>query len=158
MIRAWRISSVKFAGNAFDGEGPRVNGGRWNSPGVRVSYSAESLSLATLEVLVRLLSQAILKDYTVLTIDFPLETAMEVDVTTLPANWRASPPPETLQAIGNAWVESGRSLILRVPSAVIPVDHNYLINPSHPDFARVVIGNPTPLDIDPRVLRPLGAS
>ena len=77
----------------------------------------------------------------------------------LPANWRTLGTRDALQAIGRAWLEEGRSAVLAVPSAVVPAERNYLINPRHPDFARIVIGVPKALDVDVRLLRNLsGAS
>lgn len=151
MPRAWRITKAKFAAVAFNGEGARLYGGRWSSPGTSVVYVAESLSLAILEILVHIQEAAVLQDYVVSTIDFP-ERCIEM-TTDLPENWRDSPPPNDTQFIGDAWVRERRSLALRIPSAITATEFNYLINPAHRDFRRVRISRPEPLDVDPRVFK-----
>ncbi|MGH3090683.1 MAG: RES family NAD+ phosphorylase [Rubrobacteraceae bacterium] len=65
--------------------------------------------------------------------------------------WRTYPAPPSLKAIGDAWLTEGRSLALRVPSVTVRGQHNYLINPAHPDFASVEVSDPEPLDLDPRL-------
>ena len=81
-----------------------------------------------------------------------------VKASALPANWRTLGSRDGLQAIGRAWLEEGRSAVLAVPSAVVPAEHNYLLNPRHPDFARIVIGEPKALDVDVRLLRNLSGN
>lgn len=153
MARAWRLCKSKHANNAFDGEGARLFGGRWSSPGTRVVYVSESLSLATLEVLVHLQHAPALADYVVFQIDFADELVEKLADGERPPTWRDYPAPAANQAVGDRWIQNGRSLVLRVPSAVIPREHNYLINPAHADFRNAVWQGPTPLDVDPRVLR-----
>lgn len=153
MQRAWRITKAKYAGNAFDGEGARLYGGRWSSPGMRVVYVAESLSLAVLEILVHLKDPAVLADYVVITIDLPDDHIEVLPEAHWPANWRAFPAPAAAHAIGDHWVRNRRSLALKVPSAVTPAEFNYLINPEHRAFQRAIISKPAPLDIDDRLLK-----
>jgi RES domain-containing protein len=71
----------------------------------------------------------------------------------LPRNWRSSPPPAPLQSIGTRWLTEQRRAVLAVPSAVLPIETNYLINPEHPDFKSIEIGEIKKLDIDPRLSR-----
>jgi len=151
--RAWRITKAKYANQPFNGEGARLYGGRWSSPGTPVVYVAESLSLGILEVLVHLQQTPILADYVVFSIDFAPELVETVPERDLPANWRGYPTPAENQAIGDRWVQGGSSVILRVPSAIIVHEHNFLVNPTHPDFRRLTIDGPLPLDIDPRVMK-----
>jgi len=153
MPRAWRITKAKYAANAFDGEGARLNGGRWSSPGTRVVYVAESLSLAVLEILVHLKDTAVLADYVVRTIDLPDAGIEVLQADDLPPNWRAFPAPTATQAIGDRWVLEARSLALRVPSAVTPAEFNYLVNPAHAEFAAAIISDAIPLDVDERVFK-----
>jgi RES domain-containing protein len=153
MPRAWRIVKRKFADHAFDGEGSRLYGSRWTSPGVAASFAAESLSLAVLEVLVHLQSSAPLADYVVFSVTFPDDLIEDLDRSILPSTWRDSPAPPELQAIGDAWVTGGSSLVLRVPSVIVPHEDDSLINPAHPRFKELVIQGPDPLAVDPRVFR-----
>ncbi len=158
MIRAWRLVKSRYAASAFGGEGARLHGGRWNSPGVLVAYASESIALATLEVLVNLQSSAMLVAYSLASLQFPEEFVEELDLSILPANWRNAPPPLENQAIGDQWVGDRRSAVLRVPSAIIVSAQNYLLNPAHPDFAKVMIEAPEPFQFDPRLLQRLGRS
>jgi RES domain-containing protein len=153
MPRAWRIVKKRFADHAFDGEGSRLYGSRWTSPGRAVSFAAESLSLVVLEVLVHLQSSAVLADYVVFSVTFPDALTDNLDRSILPSTWRDSPAPPELQAIGDAWVEGGSSLVLRVPSVIVPHEENFLINPAHSQFNELVICGPDPLTVDPRVFR-----
>jgi RES domain-containing protein len=89
----------------------------------------------------------------VLRIDFPDECLRILPQQELPDNWREYPTLPENQAIGDRWVREGRSLALRVPSAVTLEEYNFLINPLHPDFARVTIHGPLPLDVDARVFK-----
>ena len=142
----------RHAASAFDGEGARLHGGRWNSPGTRVAYASDSIALATLEVLAHLQSTAVLQAYSVVSLSFPDESVELLQTSSLPARWRRFPSPPENQAIGDQWVAQGRSLILRVPSAIIPSAANFLINPSHSGFGKVLIGRPERFTFDPRLL------
>ncbi len=154
MIRAWRLVKSRYAATAFDGEGARLNGGRWNSPGILVAYASDSVALATLEVLAHLQSTAVLAYYSLASLRFPQELVEELEVLALPAQWRRFPAPPEIQAFGDQWAKSLRSAVLRVPSAIIPSDHNFLLNPAHPDFGKVIIEPPKPFEFDPRLVRP----
>jgi len=152
--RVWRICKRRYAGRAFDGEGARLHGSRWTSPGVRVAFASETLSLAVLEVLVHLGTAAPLVAYCALTVEIPADLIETIAPDALPGGWRASPPPHALRTFGDAWVREGRSVVLQVPSSVIPHENNFLLNPAHGKFRRLVIGRPSPLDLDPRVVGP----
>lgn len=153
MITAWRLVKARHAGAVFDGEGARLHGGRWNSPGTRVAYASDSLALATLEVLVHLESTAVLQSYSVTAIRFAEDQIEALDLRSLPKNWRRYPTIPDNQAIGDLWVAEARSLVLRVPSAVIPSSANFLLNPLHPAFPSVTIDRPERFAFDPRLLK-----
>jgi RES domain-containing protein len=150
-ITAWRIVKHKNEKTAFSGEGARLYGGRWNSPGTAMVYTAQSQSLAALEMLVHLDSADLLGAYVFF--DVVIEDSMitSVDVASLPKNWRAEPAPAKLQALGNVWIAAGTSCVLRVPSSLVPAESNYLLNPKHADFVKVRIGQATPFRYDPRL-------
>jgi RES domain-containing protein len=152
VLSAWRIVKRRFAEQAFDGEGARLYGGRWNSPGRAVVYVSESRALATLEVLAGLQSSAVVPAYVLIRVEFDLALVRHTDAGTLPAKWKASPPTADAQQIGDAWLEAAASVALRVPSVVVPDEYNYLLNPKHPDFGLVRIGAQEDLYIDPRLL------
>ena len=153
MITAWRLVKSRHAAGAFDGEGARLHGGRWNSPGTRVAYASDSVALAALEVLAHLQSTAVLQAYSVVSLSFPDESVEVLEASLLPPRWRKFPSPPENQAIGDQWVAQGNWLILRVPSAIIPTAANFLINPSHPEFGKVVIGQPERFAFDARLLK-----
>ena len=153
MITTWRIVKSKYAASAFDGEGARIAGGRWNSKGRRVVYTSESAALAALELLVHLGRSRSLPDYVVFSCTFSERLVETVDTDTLPPNWRTYPAPTTLARLGNAWLREGRTAVLRVPSAVIDTESNFLVNPDHPHFRRVSISAPEPFALDLRLLR-----
>ncbi|MGI9141115.1 MAG: RES family NAD+ phosphorylase [Gemmatimonadaceae bacterium] len=147
----WRLVKTRYSRNAFDGEGSRLYGGRWSSPGTVVAYGSESAALATLEVLVHLQSVGTLRSFSLVTADVPDELVEVLDSKLLPGNWRRSPPPAESQAIGDAWVKGGRSAVLRMPSVVLDQSYNYLLNPTHPAFAAIKVGPPRAFDLDQRL-------
>ena len=154
-VRSWRIVKSKHAAKALSGEGARKAGGRWNSPGVAVVYTAGSESLAILELLVHLQTESQLKRYVVFEVVFDHAKVLEVDARDLPRTWRDSPPSCTVQSIGDRWVADAASAVLRVPSVVVPTEWNYLLNLQHPDYAAVSVSRKQPARFDPRLIRGL---
>lgn len=153
-MRAFRLCRTIYP--VYDGEGARRAGGRWNSKGIRVVYLSENRSLAVLEVLVHL-SNVIPDKYLLGTAEIPNDISIEhVKDGDLPGNWAALDPREqpATRRIGDHWVEQGRTAILSVPSVIVG-ERNYVLNPAHPDFLRIVFGEPIPFDFDLRLLRPL---
>ena len=154
MATAWRIVRSRRAATAFTGEGARLFGGRWSSPGVRVVYVSEHQSTAALETLVHALPAAVEQKYTAFRLEWPDELIQKLPDRKLPADWRSSPAPSSTMQIGNAWIREGRSAVLAVPSAITPADTNFLLNPAHPDFPQIRVSPPIDFEFDPRLLRP----
>lgn len=152
MVTAWRITKARFLATAFDGEGARRAGGRWNSPGVPAVYTSQSAALATLEMLVHVGRGATLPSYILIPCSFPEALVTAIDRTKFPRDWRSYPAPPRLQALGDAWIASRSSAILQVPSAIIDTESNYLLNPLHPDFASITIGKPQAFKFDLRLV------
>jgi RES domain-containing protein len=150
-VTAWRITKRKHARHAFGGEGAREFGGRWNNPGTAVVYTAQSQSLAALEMLVHLDSADLLEKYVLLAADFDQSLVKVVDASNLPRNWRADPPPAQVRSIGDEWVLGGSSAVLQVPSVLVPGENNFLLNPGHQDFARIRFGKPLAFRFDARL-------
>jgi RES domain-containing protein len=150
-IVSWRIVQRRFAKDAFTGEGARRFGGRWNSPGRAVVYTAQSLALAVLEILVHVDSEKLLENYVAIPANMDERLIVSIRESRLPNNWRAYPAGRATQAIGDEWLAQGDSLVLRVPSAIIPEESNFLINPSHEDFQKLRIGKPRRFHLDPRL-------
>ena len=153
MIHAWRITKAKHAATAFTGGGAKAYGGRWNSPGTAVVYTTGSISLAILEMLVHLQAQYLLRHYVIFPVSFDQTLTATFSPATLPA-WRRSPPPASVQRVGDAWVAGGSSAVLRLPSVVVPSEWNYLLNPAHRDFATCTIGPKQHIKLDPRLIKP----
>ena len=151
MIRSWRIVKSKHAAMAFDGEGARLFGGRWNSSGTSMIYTSENVSLATLEMLVHLQRALTLPAYVLIACEF--DAPIVEDVASLPDDWRRDPAPPQLQAIGDAWAKKLSSAVLRVPSAIVEKESNYLLNPAHRDFAKIEIHAPELFALDLRLVK-----
>lgn len=147
--RAWRLVKARHAATAFDGEGARLHGGRWSSPGTRLVYTAETPSLAVLEVLVHLQASAPLAACVLIEVQLPEE--LVETYARPPADWRRLPAPDSTRRVGDAWVRAGKSVALSVPSVVSPGERLLLLNPAHADFQRVVVGKAQPFALDPRL-------
>jgi RES domain-containing protein len=152
-ISAWRIVKRRLAADAFSGEGARLYGGRWNSPGTRVVYVAESQSLAALEILVHLESAQALEHYVLIEVQFESALVTAVEKPKLPADWQTEPAPVSLRAIGDDWAAAKISAVLQVPSAIVPHENNFLLNPAHADFSKIHIEPPVNFALDPRLIR-----
>jgi RES domain-containing protein len=152
-MHLWRLVKTRYAKNAFDGEGARLHGGRWNSPGTRVAYASDSSALAVLEILVNLKDDSLLSAYSLVTATVPDKLVAGLDRKLLPPNWKSSPVPPAVQAIGDVWSKNSTSLALRVPSAIVDHSYNILINPGHREFARIEIMTIDRYDFDRRFLR-----
>jgi RES domain-containing protein len=153
MPTAWRITHRRHAKTAFDGEGARVFGGRWNSAGTSMVYTAESQALAVLEMLVHLDSPEPLKGYVLIEVTFDASLVKELTKSQLPRNWKTDPVPRQTQAVGDAWIKSGDSVVLAVPSVLVPGEKNYLLNPRHADFKKLKVGKPQAYTVDVRLAR-----
>lgn len=151
MTRAWRIVREDHRSAAFDGEGARLFGGRWNSRGTRIVYTSITLSLAALETLVHLNPPVAFK-YVAIPIEFDEALVETVAAMDLPADWNEEPPPPSTAEIGDRWVRESRSAVLKLPSVIISAELNYLLNPGHSDFKRIRIGKPMPFSFDPRLI------
>ena len=145
--RAYRLCGSKHV--AFDGAGARTSGGRWNRPGLAMVYTSQSESLALLEGLANLLPRQVPTGYVCICAEIP--NTMIQDVGSLPASWRDR--RDLSQRIGSDWIATRSSAVLRVPSAVLAREYNFLINPSHPDFANIRIDLPYEAEFDARLFR-----
>jgi RES domain-containing protein len=138
LTRVYRILRKLYSKQPFDGEGPYRFGGRWSSPGVRLAYAAEHLSLAMLEYFVHIDPDHPPHDLAVVEADVPDNVPrLSIGPKELPPNWRQAPAPAALAGIGDEFVHSERAAVLTVPSALAPTESNWLINPRHPAFAKI---------------------
>jgi RES domain-containing protein len=144
----WRIVKTKYSENMFSGEGAAKFGGRWNSQGTRVAYTSQSLSLAALELLVHLEAASVKNRFVCACAEIPEDILIEsIDPSLVDRS------QEELQAIGDRWISSQSSAVLSVPSAVISVENNYLLNPSHDDFHRIIFNQPQEFKLDSRLVK-----
>ena len=153
MTTAWRIAKQKHQLTGLTSEGARTYGGRWNPIGIPVLYTAESLSLATLEIIVHLQREQLLyKRFVKIPVTFDSSLIFLLSRKELPKDWDSLPPSESTQKIGQKWIEQAKHAILKVPSTVVNEEHNFLINPAHPDFAAIEFGEPQRFDFDERLI------
>ena len=145
-LRLYRVCRAKYA--RLDGYGARLVGGRWNSAGRPVVYMAESISLAVLENLVHMSRQDFPTGYVVVS-----ATAPDHTVPCTEAQLRAVAPKSavTTQELGDFWLDNRISAVLKVASSVVPKEHNFLLNPEHPDFGGIEAAEPLPFRFDPRL-------
>lgn len=149
-MRVWRLCKRSHA--AFDGEGARLTPGRWDRKGTRIVYTSATLSLAAQELFVHLDPDEVPKDLVAGSAEIPGDIRIKrLNVAELPKGWRDYPAPESLGVIGSDWARSLETAVLGVPSAVIPQEMNYLLNPAHPDFHRIKILEPQAFGFDPRM-------
>ena len=108
-----------------------------------------------MELLVHLDDEDGAKDYVGVSAEIPDSVGIgRVRGADLPRDWRAYPPPQALADLGSRWAATRETAVLAVPSAVVPHDLNYLLNPLHPQFRRIRIGQPAPFTFDPRLRKP----
>ena len=149
-ITAWRITKRQHAKSAFSGSGARKYGGRWNSPGTSIVYTAETQSLAVLEMLVHIEQPDLLQRYVLIGVGIDEALIEKLDRSRLPRHWRSA-AAVGLRAIGDEWAANQTSVALQVPSALVPAENNILLNPAHADFQKLVIGDPVSFAFDQRL-------
>lgn len=153
-MKLYRICSEKFGATpeaAFCGTGAKQNPGRWNNLGVSIVYTAETLSLAMLEMLVHLDKIMLRLSYVYFEVKASDDLVCELPLSELPKKWNVYPAPSATKNTGDRWVTDMSSVILKVPSALNPLEHTFLINPNHDDFGKLVINGPLLIPFDGRL-------
>ncbi len=149
----YRLAKKKYCGD-LSGEGAGLTGGRWNSRGIRVIYTSESRALCTAEIAVHIPIGILPDNYYLVTIEIPDNIQINsINLNTLPKNWNKFPYPVLTQDIGNRFIDENKYLVLRVPSAVIQGDFNYLLNPNHKDFVKIKITKKEKFSFDERLFK-----
>lgn len=141
----------KAYSNSLDGEGARLKGGRWNSKGVPVVYSSSSISLSLLELLIHSASYDEINSNILIRIHIPDSLSQPRSVMKLKKGWQNDTGYS--QFIGTEFLQSRSSLLLQVPSAIIPEENNILINPLHPDMKKVKISTAAAFHFDSRLFK-----
>ncbi|MDX5423438.1 MAG: RES family NAD+ phosphorylase [Hymenobacteraceae bacterium] len=147
----YRLSKGRFA-NDLSGKGAELAGGRWNSKGVAVLYTSESIALCTVEVAVHMPLGIVPLDYHLVHINMPNNSLIrEIKDEELPEDWQSFPHPNATQVLGDEFVLASEHLVLKVPSSAVQGTYNYLINPRHRDFGKIKIVKTEPFDFDKRL-------
>jgi RES domain-containing protein len=148
---SWRIVAAHRIASAFSGEGSRLSGGRWNNIGTLLVYTSGTISLAAMEIMVNLPAAALLNRYVTIGVQF--DESLVEELPKLPGDWDSRPASPSTKAIGDKWVAERRSAVLKVPSVIVPFEHNYLLNPNHPDWPEIQVQNPEKYFFDPRLIK-----
>jgi RES domain-containing protein len=149
-VIVWRLARLAHA--KLDGEGARLAGGRWNSRGRPAVYTSSRLSLAALELLVHTDVPLVPPDLVAFEIEIPDDVPMDsIDIAALPKDWRV-PGNRTCRDLGDAWLVSEHTAVLKVPSAVVPEEFNYIVNPRHDGSKAISIVSRRKFAFDSRLL------
>jgi len=149
----FRLAKSRYAMD-LSGHGAELSGGRWNYKGTRMLYTSDSRALCTTEIAVHVPMGIIPEDYKLVTIEIPDEMKFDtVHINKLPRGWNRFPYAHQTRKIGEAFIKKGMFLMLKVPSAVVQGDYNYLINPGHPEFKRIKIVRTEDFHFDSRFFR-----
>ncbi len=136
----------------LSGQGAKITGGRWNSKGIAVVYTSSSRALCVTEIAVHTPLGCLPQDYFLIEIHIPENCSIkEILVSDLPRNWQSFEKRQITQHIGNSFIQLCKALILKVPSAVVQGDFNYLINPEHKDIQSIRILNKEAFIFDERL-------
>ena len=147
----YRLSRSKFK-NDLSGKGAELAGGRWNSKGVPMLYTSESIALCTVEIAVHMPLGIVPLDYYLVRIELPDQIVQpEVKPEDLPEAWKSFPHANLTQEIGDNFILEESHLVLKVPSATVQGNSNYLVNPRHPDFGKVKVLDTVPFEFDKRL-------
>jgi RES domain-containing protein len=151
-MEAYRFARKPFAGS-LSGKGAASKGARWNSIGVEMVYTAPTRALAMSEVAVHFTWATLPPDYMIMTIHIPDDISLtRLRMADLPADWMAFPHPGSTQKMGDDFIAGNKYCILQAPSAVVHGDFNYLINPAHPEFSRIIVVSADPFPFDKRLI------
>ena len=149
----FRLSHTEYC-NDLSGKGASIYGGRWNSKGKSLLYTSDSRALCITEVAVHTPLGIVPVDYSLGIIEIP-DTSMiqEISLGQLPDDWKSFPHSASTQLIGDQFIRDRKKLILKVPSAVVPGEYNYLINPAHPEFSTITLLRTEPFIFDERLFK-----
>jgi RES domain-containing protein len=155
LVTAYRLVRRNRTKDAFTGEGSRLFGGRWTPKGLPAIYCSEHLSLCVLELRVNQDRFLAREGYRFFRVTLPQKIIEALALKDVPKGWDqpriSSVRLTAAQRFGQAWLNERRSAVLRVPSAVLPEEHNFILNPLHPDFHLIKIGAPQPIRLDSRL-------
>ena len=152
-MRVFRLSRKKYAED-LSGKGAAKSGNRWNSKGIEMLYTAESRALAMAEVIVHLSIALLPDDYMMIELEIPDSVNIEIfNTNRLYENWNSNPPILSTQIVGDDFIHSKKYCVLKVPSAVVKGDFNYLLNPNHKDIKKIKIIEIVDFPFDKRIFK-----
>jgi RES domain-containing protein len=150
-MKVFRISNCKYIDD-LKGTGAASFSGRWHNKGTYILYTAASPSLSLLESVVHI-SNIATSNYCMICLEVPENSILKIPATELPANWLENPSPDIIKNIGDQFIFNNRYLALQLPSAIMPEECNYLLNPNHLLFKQVKVVYKRSLDVDKRLLK-----
>ncbi|HPT13639.1 MAG TPA: RES family NAD+ phosphorylase [Bacteroidales bacterium] len=147
----FRLSKAAYADD-LSGRGAELTGGRWNSKGTAMVFTSESRALCAVEIAVHIPLGILPLDYLLITIEIPDRIRYdEVSPEDLPDGWNSMPYGTLTRKTGDNFVKEMKSAVMKVPSAVIPGEFNFLVNPKHPDSSLITIRSTQPFKFDSRL-------
>ncbi|MEO8151409.1 MAG: RES family NAD+ phosphorylase [Bacteroidia bacterium] len=150
----YRIGFQKFIKD-ISGTGAELHGGRWNPKGYRALYTSQTVGTSAMEYLVNLDAKLTGLKLALAVIEIPDNSIITIGENDLPANWKSYPANESLSLIGKKWLDEKETLVLSVPSSVILLERNFLINPKHELFNKVKIKSTHIYEINERIAKKL---
>lgn len=149
-MEVYHIGSTKYAAQ-LSGEGAKLHGGRWNSIGIPCIYTSESIALCVLEYAANVMVGQMPPLLSVTVYTIPDKSWREFSLTDLPENWQEVPAPYETKVFGSQLLNEAKYLALKLPSAVISSEHNYILNTLHPDFKKIKIKEILLFNFDSRI-------
>lgn len=146
----YRLSRAAYS-HDLSGKGAELAGGRWNSKGIALIYTGQTIALCMAEVAVHIPFGIIPVDYELITFEIPDKEVTELNKSDLPNDWKSLPNSYSTQSIGDDFVKNNKNLILKVPSAVVQGEFNFLINPLHLKIKKVKIKKVESFSFDQRL-------
>ncbi|MEJ7627065.1 MAG: RES family NAD+ phosphorylase [Ferruginibacter sp.] len=144
----YRLSIEQYKDD-LSGTGAKLFGGRWNNTGIPALYATENISLAVLEILVRTSVNFIPLHYYLLKLDLPAESITALNKNKLKKDWKAD--VGYTQFIGSEFIRSNKALVMKLPSAIVDEEHNFIINTVHPGFKKIKITSSKKFSFDKRL-------
>lgn len=150
-MKVYRISKCQYIDD-LSGKGAATYAGRWHSKGTHVLYTAATPSLALLESVVHI-PNIITAGYCMICLEISEDKTLELTTIDLPDNWFVNPPADFLKTYGDRFVRENEFLALKLPSAIMPEESNYLLNPNHSDFKKIKVVSRRTVPIDERLIK-----
>ena len=151
-MRVYRLSKSVHARD-LTGRGAELSGGRWNSKGTPMIYTSDSIALSTAEIAVRTTLGNIPEDFVLIVYEISEDSVLRLEVNDLPPDWKSYPHVPSTQHLGDNFIAKNKFLILKAPSAVVPAESNFLINPKHMEMKKVKLVRIEPYSFDDRLYR-----